>query len=125
MTRPPDKTLSEAELDALFQAAEAEAPLPSAALFSRALSDAEAVAAQDFAAEPVPDGGLAAPWFARIKRTLGGWSGMSGLAGAATAGLVIGSVSPDMFFEATELVFGPALGASDYLPSLPVVGFDE
>ncbi|MEM6727161.1 MAG: hypothetical protein AAF618_01560 [Pseudomonadota bacterium] len=111
-----DKDLSEAELARLFEAADAEAPLPSAALFARILADAEEVRA------PIP---ASVPgFFSGLRDALGGWAGLSGLAGAVATGLVIGIFTPEALASYAEGLFGSAALFSDYVPDLAAVSFD-
>jgi hypothetical protein len=83
----------EAALDALFGAARAARPDPSAALLARIAADAEAVAAElarQAAARPARGGFFG--WLPAI----GGWPALAGLATATVAGVWIGYVQPDL-----------------------------
>jgi hypothetical protein len=83
----------DAALDALFGAARAARPDPSAALLARIAADAEAVAAdraRQAAARP-SRGGIFG-WLPAI----GGWPALAGLATAAVAGVWIGYAQPDL-----------------------------
>lgn len=116
MTRPPEKELNAEELDTLFAASDSEGVLPSVDLVARILADAEREQAVARAEQR--------PWHARLQDMLGGWRGMSGLAGAVATGLVIGMFPPDMLLLFTEALIGAELSAADYVPRLGEVAFD-
>ncbi|MEO0678100.1 MAG: hypothetical protein AAFZ02_11150 [Pseudomonadota bacterium] len=115
----PEKELSEAELEAFFAASDRAAPLPSADLFARILADAEAEQARTPEAPQVPARG----WAARLADTLGGWAGISGLAGAVATGLIVGIFPPDALLSLTDGLFA-ASTFSDYVPAFDAVAFD-
>jgi hypothetical protein len=75
-----EKRQEDAGLEAFFEAARADAPVPSTALMARVLADAEA-------AQPKPP---AVGLIAMLIEAVGGWRGLGGLATAACAGLWIG-----------------------------------
>ncbi|MEM8591815.1 MAG: hypothetical protein AAGF13_04745 [Pseudomonadota bacterium] len=110
--------LSEAELDTLFSASDAEAPLPSGDLMARILADAEAE--QGARSEPVARRGF----LGTLREALGGWAGISGLAGAVATGLVIGVFPPDALSYYSSLLLGGDVIYSDYVPALSEVSFD-
>jgi hypothetical protein len=87
------ETDGDAALDALFGAARATRPDPSAALLARIAADAEALAAdraRQAAARPARGGMFG--WLPAI----GGWPALAGLATATVAGLWIGYAQPDL-----------------------------
>ncbi|SMH33056.1 dihydroorotate dehydrogenase [Maritimibacter sp. HL-12] len=87
----PDK-LDDTALDAMFAAARAETPEPSAGLMARILADAENLqAARDRPPRPMARPG---PW-ARFVDGLGGWTTLAGLVTATLAGVWFGFVSPE------------------------------
>lgn len=115
--RKPEMDLTEAELDALFRAADAEAPLPSGDVMARILADADALQA-------APAAAVAPAKPQSVRDLLGGWLGLSGLAGAVAAGLVIGVLSPDALGSYADYVVNGGVSVTDYLPGLTEVSFD-
>lgn len=117
--RKDTDALSEAELDLLFRAAEEEAPLPSSDLFDRIMADAAAM-------QPVVEPATAQrqSWLTGLRETLGGWAGLSGLAGAVATGLIIGVFPPEALGSYAESVLGGEAYLSDYVPGLSEVSFD-
>ncbi|MCH2076920.1 MAG: hypothetical protein MK180_08530 [Rhodobacteraceae bacterium] len=115
MADPRKSELTEAELDRLFKASDAETPLPSGDLMARIMADAEAVQAQAIA--PTPG---AAPQsrglFAGLGEALGGWAGLSGLGAAVATGLVIGIFPPDQLASYAAMLTGAEVSLSDYVP---------
>ncbi|MEO0486575.1 MAG: dihydroorotate dehydrogenase [Pseudomonadota bacterium] len=123
--RKPDGPLSEAELDALFGAATQEAQLPSADMMARILADAATEQSRQAAQRAAPAPQATPPTlFARIHDTLGGWAGLSGLAGAVATGLVIGVATPDTLSTYASAVLGGDALLTDYVPGLDGVAFD-
>jgi hypothetical protein len=105
------------DLDDLFAAARADVPVPSPALMSRVLADADA-------AQPRPAPRVAAPvlrgaWFATLVAALGGAGAMAGLATATVAGLWIGLAQPAPVAALTQSLW-PAAEADivELLPDL-------
>lgn len=93
----PDMDL---ELDELFAEARETAPVPSSALLARVMADAEAEldargAGVPAWAAPTPKAPDRHPLIKAALAALGGWRGVSGLATATIAGLVIGLGAPD------------------------------
>ncbi|PTX56880.1 hypothetical protein C8N43_1545 [Litoreibacter ponti] len=88
---PP--ALSEAELDALFDAARDDAPVPSAQLLARIAADA-AAEQQAFLAprEVAPP----QPWWRQAFSEIGGLPALSGLAVSACAGVYLGFANPEL-----------------------------
>ncbi|MEM9438705.1 MAG: hypothetical protein AAGA15_16880 [Pseudomonadota bacterium] len=112
--------LSEAELDTLFRASESEGPLPSGDLIARIMADAEAEQAVAALARPARPSVLAG-----LRETLGGWAGLSGLAGAAAMGLIIGVFPPEALSTYSDTVLGIGTATfSDYVPGLGEVQLD-
>lgn len=114
--REQESALSDAELDRLFQASDSEAPLPSGDLMARILADAEAMAPA--AAAPAVSAPVQAGFLSRLRETLGGWGGLSGLAGAAAMGLIIGVFPPAALSDYAVAVLGGEVAVTDYLPGL-------
>lgn len=104
MTNEQSNRLSDAQLDALLDQARQVTDGPSPDLMARILADAEAEmpkpATEIQMAPAVPQRGL----FARIIEQIGGLAGLSGLAMAGAAGLLIGNA--DLGFQdiATQAV---------------------
>ncbi|MEM6477409.1 MAG: hypothetical protein AAF647_00030 [Pseudomonadota bacterium] len=123
--RTAKSDLSDAELERLFQASDAEASLPSGDFMARILADAQALQPQpSLAPAPVPPRALTQSPFAALREALGGWRGLSGLAGAVATGLVIGVFPPEALATyADGLLNGEAL-FSEYVPGLGEVSFD-
>ena len=113
-SRKQDKALDDAELDRLFQASDAEALPPSGDFMARILADAEAMAPKA-ASMAVPQ---ATGFMTRLRETLGGWGGVSGLAGAAAMGLIVGVFPPAAVSDYAATVLGSETILSDYLPGL-------
>jgi len=125
--RKDAQDLSEAELDTLFRASDAEAPLPSGDLIARILADAEAVQAPvaTLATASAPAPAPRGAWLRALRDTLGGWTGVSGLAGAVAMGLVVGVFPPEALSTYSEALLGVSLGGyADYVPALDGVSFD-
>ena len=127
MTMPDEHDI---RLDDFFDAARAEAPVPSAALLGRVLADAGA----EQAAWPVR-GAVAAPArggvLAAILGLLGGWPAVAGMASAAVAGLWIGVAAPDTVTglaglssatTATATADSASYELGDLLPGLDLIG---
>ncbi|MEM1236835.1 MAG: hypothetical protein AAGI10_07690 [Pseudomonadota bacterium] len=116
-SRKEDMALSDAELDRLFEASDAQAPLPSGDLMARILADAEAQASAPVA--PMPASVVPAQSFlSRLRETLGGWGGVSGLAGVAAVGLIVGIFPPVALSDYAASVLGTDTSVTDYLPGL-------
>lgn len=90
MAKTDREALSDADLEALFEAGRGAAPIPSQALVARIMADAEAEALRR-AQPPAPARGLVA----RILDGLGGWPAMAGMATATLAGVWLGFAAPD------------------------------
>jgi len=84
------RPLDDGELDSLFAAAQARAPVPPDDLIARILAEAQAQAEPVGAPEPRATG----LWRA-ILGSIGGWPAATGLASATVAGLAIGLGAPD------------------------------
>ncbi|WP_136439376.1 hypothetical protein [Pacificoceanicola onchidii] len=89
-------------LEDFFDAARAEAPLPSGDFMAR-------IEAQALAAQPAPTAPKSAPGLLRqVLETIGGWPGMAGLATACAVGVWMGvsppaSISPYIGTDAAEI----------------------
>ncbi len=117
------KDVADAALEQLFEAAQKNAPLPSGDLMARILADAAAEQAKNQAQE-APRRAAPSPVLG-LRAALGGWAGLSGLAGAVALGLMIGIFPPDGLTSYTDLVLGSgSTGLSDYLPGLEGVSID-
>lgn len=81
-------------LDALFAQAQDAAPAPSDTLMARIAADAAQVQTAATSQKAVPDTvpGLAT----RLRRALGGWTGIGGLTTATMAGLFLGFSQPSL-----------------------------
>jgi hypothetical protein len=94
MSRTEHPILDDATLEALFEAARAEAPVPSEALLARIMADADAEAGLRDRPAPVParrNRGL----IAVVIGALGGWPAVAGMATATVAGIWVGFAAPD------------------------------
>ena len=107
-------------LNALFETARADAPMPSAAFLARVLQDAEAEQ-QAFGARErdqtgVRDDGLGL-WGA-VMGLFGGWRGVGGMATAALAGVWIGFSGVDTLsgYLGTSSTAPASLGTVELLP---------
>jgi len=94
MSKTEHPMLDEAALEAVFEAARAEAPPPSEALLARIVADAETTAAgrerPARAARPRRAGLIAAAIGA-----LGGWPALAGMVTATAASVWLGFAAPD------------------------------
>lgn len=110
--------MSDAELDALFEAGRERRAAPSAALMARVMEDAMAEAR----AAPVPVARGRGPRRARLAglvAALGGWPALGGLATAGLVGVWIGYAAPGGFDAVTATMLGSGgYEVSDMLPSL-------
>ncbi|WGW05598.1 hypothetical protein [Tropicibacter oceani] len=104
-------------LDAYFDAARADTPLPSGDFMARI--EAQALAAMP---APVPAARTARGpgLFAQLKQALGGWPAMAGLAAACAAGLWLG-ISPP---AGVSSFIGTDAAELDTLGVDPLSGFD-
>lgn len=112
-----DKTLHDDELEGLFLAARAEAPVPSAGLIARILADAESQADSEpvpvpaTARRPVrPGRGL---WAAFVAG-LGGWPVLAGMATATAAGVWLGFATPETLNTVTGGILMPGQAETSY-----------
>ena len=106
------RPLDDARLGAFFAAARAESPVPSEALMTRIMADAEAeMAARAGAARP----GLRRPGlWAALVAAIGGWPALAGMVTAAVTGVWLGFAAPDSLNTLSGGVLLPdaAVGAS-------------
>lgn len=93
-----------------FEAAR-DAETPSEALTARVLADADRVLAGNRGPAHQPIAPPAPGVLARIADALGGWLGLSGLAAACAAGVMIGAVLPDQVDDLTAGSVSALLGA--------------
>lgn len=94
--------MDDEDLNLLFDAARAEAPVPSADLLSRIMADADAMQPVPQAVpEPAPKTG----WFTRLVDGVGGWPALAGLATATVAGVWLGYAAPGQIGTLTETVW--------------------
>ena len=105
---------AEKDLERLLRDMRADVPDPSGDLMARVLGDA-------YAEQPDP---APAPRKrrGRILPVFGGWSGVGGLAFAASAGFVIGLSPPEMLDVPMGAVFGESVTDS-YATETDLVGF--
>ncbi len=108
-------TTEHSDLDALFATAASVRAVPSDALMTRILADADAV--QPVVARPVP--AVTAPgWFQTLADWFGGGMSLAGMSMAALTGLYLGIAQPLPVAALTELVTGTTtLESLDLLPS--------
>ncbi|MFU1479405.1 hypothetical protein ACM25N_17460 [Roseovarius sp. C7] len=84
----------EAGLELFFDAARAQRPVPGEDLMARVLTDAAALQPRQGAARDPLWARLVARWDG-LRRDMGGWPAMAGLATAAVTGIWVGSVAPE------------------------------
>ncbi len=106
---------AEAALVAVFAAARAAAPEPSAVFLARVLADAEAVQAQRRA--PVPSRPARQGRWRGILAALGGWGAAGGLATATLAGLWLGFAGA----QGTGAVAGLLAGEDEQIGTLDLI----
>lgn len=109
------------DLEALFAAASAERPEPSAALMARILQDAARLqpAPQVLGpalVSPPPRAGFAA-WLAGVSAALGGGRALAGLSLAGMTGLFLGVAEPAMLGSVTAMLAGST--TSEQIDLLP------
>ena len=108
-------------LDAFFDAAKANPPVPSDDLMARIMADAAAQAPQP-AGVALPSHATDRPGvLAMFMSAIGGWKPAVGLAAAAVSGVMIGYVTPETF---DAVAGGTFLSADDlvddFLPNIDV-----
>lgn len=110
-------TTEHSDLDALFATAASVRAVPSDALMTRILADADAL-------QPVPTRPVAAitvtvpSWFQTLADWFGGGMSLAGMSMAALTGLYLGVAQPLPMAALTELVTGTTtLESLDLLPS--------
>lgn len=108
------------DLDDLFDAARAQAPVPSQDLMARIMADAGAVAGTVSAPQTAPKPTQNSLW-TRLTDAVQAWQA-AGLATAAVAGLVIGFATPETLTALTGTSAGVAdltteFGIDDLMPS--------
>lgn len=115
--------MTDRELDALFEAARTEAPLPSGDVMARILADAEAeqARAQIVVAPTTP--ARAVPRWRQLVSALGGWPAVAGLATATVAGIWIGA-NPPVTIESTALSMLGGNGGYAMVDLMPGAEFD-
>lgn len=109
--------LDDAALDALFDAAKADAPAPSDAFLARLNADAEA-------ARPVPAPAMPRYPEPTVFERLKGWFAVSGLSGAAALGVWIGFAMPDVVMTVAPLS-DEVIELSAYLPGADLTVLSE
>lgn len=82
-----ERDLDDRDLAALFDAAQTDDPVPSAALMARIAADALGAQAGRAVPSALP---LRDPLWTRINRALGGWQALGTLTTATAVGVVIG-----------------------------------
>jgi hypothetical protein len=109
-------------LDAVFAAARAKAPEPSAALLARVEADALRVMAERQAAVAVvPRRPARRGFWAIFSEVLGGRGAVAGLATATLAGLWLGFSPPQGLATLTQSVTQSVLGSSTSLDGLDLI----
>lgn len=108
------RPLTETELNSLFQAARADAPVASADLIARITADA-ASQLRNTPPAPAPRAG----WVAAVLGQIGGWPAAAGLVTATAAGLSIGIGTPETLNDLTGGYLAAATGYAleDLMPS--------
>lgn len=92
MSKTEHPILDDTALEALFEVARAEAPVPSDALLARIMADAETASPARPTPAPVRRGrGL----IASVIGALGGWPALAGMATATVASVWVGFAAPD------------------------------
>lgn len=92
MAKTDHDSLTDAGLEAFFDAARDAAPVPSEALMARIMADAEVeIIGRATPPAPAPRRGA----FAAFAAALGGWPALAGLATATVAGVWLGFADPD------------------------------
>ena len=105
----------EDDLDSLFAAAKAERAIPSDALVTRILADAEVWQPRG---RPVPAMLPSRGWFSALTDWFGGGLSLAGMSAAAMAGLFLGIAQPAPVVALSELLGGATtLDNLDLLPS--------
>lgn len=100
------------DLDDLFAAMRAKAPVPSADLIARVLADAAALQPQPVTvARPAGRRGL----FAAVAALFGGGPVLAGMGSAAVAGLLLGFVQPAPVSALTAMMEGTTTTATSAL----------
>ncbi|WP_298298961.1 hypothetical protein [uncultured Litoreibacter sp.] len=108
----PDKDLSDAALDAMFDEARTHDPAPSPDLLARIAADAATVQREVEAPAVEPP----RTFFGQVLEVLGGWPTVGGLATATVAGLYIGMAQPGLVGLEAELADGTDFVTSALLP---------
>ena len=116
------RPLDDAELDALFGAAQSQVVTPSDDLMARIMADAAAVSVESL---PESEKAVSSFWQS-VLGMIGGWPAAAGLATATVAGLVLGLTSPDVIETWTDdyLADASTYVLEDLLPSYGGL-FDE
>ena len=108
-----DKKLTELELDALFEAASPNQPVPDEAWLARVARDAESEIRRRARQKPPT-------FWQQISGALGGWQGLGGMAVACGAGLWIGIAPPASLSDQVAVV----LNTSSTVEILSETAFD-
>lgn len=108
MTNPNDDML-----DDLFAQARSVNPVPSDALLTRVIADADAAQPRRAAVSVARPGILA-----RILEAIGGWPAASGLAAATVAGIWVGVAPPASVQDITAAMMGDELSISLFATDL-------
>lgn len=113
--------MTDHDLDDLFAAARAQAPLDDAALQARICADGLRLQPQ-----PKPVARHAASgkfgWWAALSNALGGKRGLAGLGTAAAAGVMLGFVQPTSVLALTESFFAvQTVDEVDLMPGIDAI----
>jgi hypothetical protein len=95
MSKTEHPMLNDAALEAVFEAARADAPLPSEALLARIMADADATVAER--ARPARAALRRPGLLAALIGALGGWPAVASMVTATVAGVWLGFAAPDEF----------------------------
>lgn len=113
--------MSDQDLDDLFAAARAQAPLEDAALQARIYADGMRLQPQPWPIVlPVASGHFR--WWVALSNALGGKRGLAGLGTAAAAGVMLGFVQPMSVLALTESFFAAqTVDEVDLMPGIDAI----
>lgn len=113
--------MTDQDLDDLFAAARAHAPLEDAALQARIYADGLRLQPQPkLVARRTASGKFG--WWAALSNALGGKRGLAGLGTAAAAGVMLGFVQPTSVLALTEAFFAvQTVDEVDLMPGIDAI----